>query len=133
MKSLKGYDSTAVSLTPDQYTAAGNGNGVDLLGYESALVVVSTGGFGGTTPAASYTIQESVDNVNFTNVADSNLDGVTGNGAGVALAATSTVQVGYLGRARFLRVILASVTGTTPIIRAVGAIVRQRAHTLPTP
>lgn len=132
MKSLKGYDSTAVSLAPDQYTAASNGNSVDLLGYESALVVVSTGGFGGTTPAASYKVQESVDNVTFTDVADANLDGVTGNGAGVPLAAASTVQVGYLGRSRYLRVILASVTGTTPIIRAVGAIVRQRAHILPT-
>lgn len=106
---------------------------MDLLGYESALVVVSTGTFGGSAPAASYTVQESLDNAVWSNVADSNLDGAIGNGAGVPLAAGSTVQVGYLGRARFLRIILASVTGAAPIIRAVGAIVRQRAHTLPTP
>lgn len=113
-----------VSLVPDQYTAAANGTGIDLQGAEAALITIPTGAFGGTTPAATFTVQESADNATWTNVADSDLIGATGNAAGVALAASSVVKVSYIGTQRYVRVILASVTGTTPVIRAAADVIR---------
>lgn len=124
MRSKVATTKPAASIVPDQYTAAMNGAGVDLLGFDANVIELVTGAFGGTTPAASFKVQESTDNATFTDVADANLDGITGNPAGVALAASSLVRVGYLGTARYVRVILSSVTGTTPIIRTAATVVR---------
>lgn len=115
-----------VSLVPDQYTAAGNGTGVDLQGAEAALITIATGAFGGTTPTATAKIQESTDNATFTDVADGDLIGVTGNPAGFALAASALQKISYVGAKRYVRVILSAVTGTTPVIRAVGSVTRGK-------
>jgi hypothetical protein len=134
MKSLKGYNSTASSLAPDQYTGTSNGSGVDLLQYDSALVTIATGAFGGTTPTASAKVQESdVLGSGYTDVADANLDGVTGNTSGFALAASAVKQIGYLGSKRYVRVILSAVGGSSPVIRASGNVIRGRVKYPPTP
>jgi hypothetical protein len=113
-----------VSLTPDQYTATGNGTGIDLQGAEAALIVIPTGPFGGTGPTASYKVQESDDNSTFTDVADTDLIGVTGNTSGVALAASAVQKVSYIGNKRYVRVALSAVAGTSPVIRVGGDVVR---------
>lgn len=120
MKSQKSERLLGASIVPDQYVSATNGSGVDLRGYDSALVEIVTGTWGGTSPTATCKIQESTDNVTFTDVADANLDGVTGNPAGFALAVSAVKTVGYTGTKRYLRVILSAVGGTSPVIR-VGA------------
>jgi hypothetical protein len=111
------------SLVPDQYTAAGNGTGVDLAGAESALVSIITGTYGGTTPVAKYKVQESDDNSTFTDVSDDNLIGATGNTSGVTIAASSAVKVDYVGTKRYIRVAISAVTGTTPVIRLGASVI----------
>lgn len=112
------------SLGPDQYTAAASGAGVDLVVGETALVVIITGAYGGTTPTASYKVQHSDDNSAWTDAADSDLIGATGNSSGVSLAASSVVKVSYIGQKRYVRVALSAVGGTSPVIRASGAVIR---------
>lgn len=121
----------AASLGPDQFTAAGNGSGVDLLGYDENVLSVITGAFGGTTPTATAKVQESTDNTTFTDVADTDLDGVTGNPAGFALAAASVKTIGYIGLKRFVRVTLSTVGGTTPVIRVGATVIRMEPKTAP--
>ena len=58
MRSKISTTKTAVSIGPDQYTAAANGAGVDLLGYDANAIVITTGTFGGTTPTATAKVQE---------------------------------------------------------------------------
>lgn len=109
MRSYVARIKIAQSIVPASYNAAANGAGVNLLGFDANVIEISTGVFGG---AATAKIQESADNSTFTDVADSNLDGVTGNPAGFSLAASTVKQIGYLGSRQFVRVILtASTTG----------------------
>jgi hypothetical protein len=131
MRSYVARTKIVVSIVPDQYTAATNGSGADLLGFDSNVIEVTTGAFGGTTPAASFKIQDSPDNSTFTDCADTVLDGITLNSAGVALVASSVQKVGYIGLKRYVRVILASVTGTTPIIRAGANVIRTDPKQVP--
>jgi hypothetical protein len=121
----------ASSIVPDQYTATTNGAGVDLLGFDANVVEIVTGAWGGTTPTATAKVQESADNTTFTDVADTDLDGVTGNPSGFALAASSVKPVGYTGTKRYVRVILSAVTGTTPIIRAYASVIRTEPKQVP--
>jgi hypothetical protein len=115
------------SIVPDQYTGTTNGTGIDLQGAEAALISIPTGAFGGTTPTASYKVQES-DTLGsgYTDVADTDLIGATGNTSGVALAASAVQKVSYIGSKRFVRVIVSAVGGSSPVIRT-GATVIQGA------
>jgi hypothetical protein len=131
MRSYVARTKIAVSLVPDQYTAAANGGSADLLGFDSNVIEITTGAFGGTTPAAAFKVQDSADNATFADCADTVLDGVTGNAAGVALVASSVVKVGYIGLKRYVRVILSSVTGTTPIVRAGANVIRTDPKQVP--
>lgn len=113
------------SLVPDQYTGTANGTGIDLQGAEAALISITTGAFGGTTPTGSYKVQESdLLGSGYTDVADTDLIGATGNTSGVALAASTNVKVSYIGAKRFVRVIVSAVGGSTPIIRAGATVIR---------
>lgn len=113
-----------VSIRPDQYTATSNGTGIDLQGAESALIVIPTGTFGGTGPTATYKVQESDDNSAWSDVADGDLIGATGNTSGVSLSASSVVKVSYVGAKRYVRVVLGSPGGTGPVIRVGADVVR---------
>ena len=90
-----------VSLAPQSIGGAVLGTGVDLEGCEAALIILDNGA---ATTAATVKIQESADNATFTDVADSDLIGLTGNAAGVAQAAASIVKVSYVGAQRYIRV-----------------------------
>jgi hypothetical protein len=70
-----------VSVAPQSIGGAVNGTGVDLQGAEAALVVLLNGA---ATTGATVKIQESTDNSTFTDVADADLIGLTGNASGVA-------------------------------------------------
>lgn len=116
--SLAGRSSSVASIVPAVYTTTQNGASADLRSYNSNAIVVVTGVYGGTAPAAKVKVQESVDNSVWTDVADSDLEGITGNASGVTISASSLLTVGYIGSRRYIRVILSSVTGTTPSIPA---------------
>lgn len=108
-KDLKNNVSVATTLSPAARTANANGVGVDLQGFESALVVMHTG----TITDGNHTIQveESDDNVAFTAVADADLQGVE---PVIAAANDDTVyEIGYLGAKRYIRVTVAVAGATT--------------------
>jgi hypothetical protein len=102
-----------VSVAPQSIGGAVNGAGIDLQGAEAALVILNSGA--ATTPA-TVKIQESTDNVTFTDVADSDLIGVTGNPAGVAQTASAVKKVSYIGSQRYVRVI--TTAGTAALFSA---------------
>jgi len=103
-------------------TAAGNGTSQDLTDAESATVVLNTGVIGGTaTPTFTFVIQDSADDTTFADVAA----GFTIGSFPAIVAATdnTSYKVGYRGNKRYLRLILKTVTGTSPTLLCSGDIV----------
>ena len=96
----------AQSLAPATYTASTNGSSVDLQGYQAATVVVSAGTITDGTHAIE--VQESTDGSTFTAVASSDLQGTEPT----ALASNTVYRIGYMGTARYIRVVT-TVTGAT--------------------
>jgi hypothetical protein len=72
---------------------------------------------GAATAGATVKVQESVDNSTFTDVADADLIGLTGNTSGVAQTASTIVKVSYVGTKRYVRVI--TTAGTAALFSAV--------------
>ncbi|MBI5192766.1 MAG: hypothetical protein HZA08_04910 [Nitrospirae bacterium] len=108
MKDLYNNLSVAQSLPAAARTASANGTGVDLQGFEGALVIISTGTITDGTHAIA--IQESDDNSTFTAVAAADLQG-TAPSIG---AANDNVdyKVGYIGAKRYIRAAV-TVSGAT--------------------
>jgi hypothetical protein len=102
------------SVASQSIGGAVNGTGVDLAGAEAALIILSNGA--ATTPA-TVKIQESDDNSTFTDVADTDLIGTTGNPSGVAQTASTIVKVSYVGAKRYIRVV--TTAGTAALFDAV--------------
>lgn len=105
MKDLKNNLTVAQSLAPAARTATANGTGVDLAGYEGAVVVFDVGTITDGTHTPS--VQESADNVTFTNVAASDM-----LGALVNLASGTVQRAGYVGTKRYIRAV-STVAGAT--------------------
>lgn len=105
MKDLKHNLTVAQSLDPAARTASANGTGVDLAGYEGAVVVFEVGTITDGTHTPS--VQESADNVTFTNVAAADLIGTLAN-----LASNTPQTVGYIGTKRYIRAV-STVAGAT--------------------
>ncbi|QND48110.1 hypothetical protein HB780_20955 [Rhizobium lusitanum] len=96
------------SVVPAVLTATATGTGVDLLGFDSAAVVISTGaiaGSGNFTPK----VQESDDNVTFTDVAAGDLTGALP----AVLLASTTAKASYIGNKRYIRSVLTLNSGTS--------------------
>src|SRR5205085_86154 len=92
-----------------------NGADIDLQGCESALVILNNGV---ATTAATVKIQESDTGggAGYTDVADTDLIGATGNPAGVVQTASTIVKVSYIGTKRFIRVV--TTAGTAALFSA---------------
>lgn len=125
-KDLYSHISPAVSLVPAARTASANGTGVDLQGFESAMVVIETG----TVTDGTHTIdiQESDDNTTFTSVANADLQGtepVINNTQG-----SKVFKVGYIGSKRYIRVAV-TVSGATTGGVYGASIVRSHARHQP--
>ena len=136
MKDLSNNISPAVSLAAAVRTAAANGTGVDLQGYESATVLVDVGAEGDTLSSSVHfevSLEESDDNSTFTDVAQASIiDGTIASG-GIFLKLDGTAggnpdstggifRVGYVGNKRYIRVVLAK-TGTHSNGTPIGAMV----------
>ena len=132
----------AVSLAAAVRTAAANGTGVDLQGYESATVLVDVGAEGDTLSGSVYfevSLEESDDNSTFTDCAQvAIIDGTIASG-GIFLKLDGTdngnpdstggiFRVGYVGGKRYIRVVLAK-TGTHSNGTPIGAMV-VRGHAI---
>lgn len=125
MRDIANNISPVTSIAPAILTATASGAAVDLLGFNAAAIVISTGaiaGSGNFTPK----LQESDDGTTFTDVAASDLIGTLP----AVLAASATAKAGYKGFKRFLRPVLTLNSGTS--IAASAVIVRGEAAKKPT-
>jgi hypothetical protein len=112
------------SLSPAARTnATHNGTGVDLAGYEGALVKFDVGAVTDGTHVPK--IQESDDNSTFTDVAAADLHGTLGN-----LASNTPQKQGYIGRKRYIRPVITTAGATTGAI-AGATVVRGAPHQTP--
>ena len=121
MKDLSNNISPAVSLAAATRTAAANGTGVDLQGYESATVLVDVGAEGDTLSSSVYfevSLEESDDDSTYTDVAQAGIVDGTISSGGIFLKLDGTAngnpdsaggifRVGYVGNSRYIRVVLA--------------------------
>lgn len=102
------------SVVPQSIGGVVSGTGIDLQGAEAALVILDNGA---ATAAATVKIQESdVLGSGYTDVADTDLIGLTGNASGVAQTASTIVKVSYIGTKRFVRVV--TTAGTAALFAA---------------
>jgi len=136
MRDLSNNISPAVSLAAAVRTAAANGTGVDLQGYESATVLVDVGAEGDTLSSSVHfevSLEESDDNSTFTDVAQAGIVDGTIAAGGIFLKMDGTAggnpdtaggifRVGYVGGKRYIRVVLAK-TGTHSNGTPIGAMV----------
>lgn len=108
------------SLVPANRTADANGTGVDLRGYDGALVIASIGAEGDTLSGSvsiSVELEESDDDSTFTDVAAADILGGNGGSSGqFALIddnaeAPAVHKVAYIGNKRYIRAVW-NVTGT---------------------
>lgn len=125
MKDLSNNIVPVMSIIPAVKTAAANGVGVDLQGYESCLAVVNVGAEGDTLAANlnfQISLQHSDDNSTYTDVvqadiidgtiaADGNWLILDGTAGGNPDTAGSIHQVGYVGGKRYVRLVIDK-TGT---------------------
>ena len=136
MKDLSNNINPAVSIINAVKTAAGNGTGVDLQGYESATVLVDVGAEGDTLSWSVYfevSLEHSDDNSTYSDCAQADiidgtiaaggiflkLDGTTG---GDPDTAGGIFRIGYVGGKRYVRVVLAK-TGTHSNGTPIGAMI----------
>lgn len=111
-RDLKSNIDVVQSLPPLQRTAAGTGAGVDLMGYDGAMIEWSIGTSSGTLGTNLARVDQSDNNSTWTATATTDLLGtftaVTGT------AGENTVQrVGYIGTSRYVRGVMAiTATGT---------------------
>ena len=136
MKDLSNNISPAISIIPAVRTAAVNGSGVDLQGYESATAVVFVGAEGDTLSSSVHfevSLEHSDDNSTFTDVAQADIVDGTISSAGIFLKMDGSAggnpdttgeihRVGYVGGKRYVRVVLAK-TGTHSTGTPVGAMI----------
>ncbi len=119
---LKSNADVAQSLVPATRNTDTNGSGVDLRGYEAAMVVFDTGAI--TDGTHTPTLEESDDDATYTTVAAADLQGAFAN-----LSANSVQRVGYIGGNRYIRAQCNS-SGTTGAAYS-ATIVRGRPHAAP--
>lgn len=136
MQDLSNNINPAVSILNAVKTAAGNGTGVDLQGYERATVLVDVGAEGDTLSASLYfevSLEESDDNSTFTDVAQAGITDGTIAAGGIFLKLDGTAngnpdtaggvfRVEYVGNSRYIRVVLAK-TGTHSSGTPIGAMI----------
>lgn len=131
MKNNLGIAETLAPANRSDPSVPVNGTGVDLSGYDGAVVVLHVGTIGGSGgPSQTFEVQESADNSTFTAVADADLDGTE---PVVAAANDDQVhEIGYRGTKRYLRVAITAKAGTTPALVSSAVVVRGRPRVQPT-
>jgi len=126
-------------------TAAANGTGIDLKGFEEATAIVDVGAEGDTLSSSVYfeiSLEHSDDDSTYTDVVQAEIVNGTIAAGGIWLKLDGTTggdpdttgaqfQIGYVGGKRYVRLVLAK-TGThsngTPIS---GVIVKSRPRVAP--
>ena len=108
MRDLENRLDVLATLVPTgNRTASTNGTGIDLQGYDGALVIISAD----TITDGTHTpkVQESDDNSAFTDVVAADLIGTVL----VAITAASMQKIAYLGAKRYIRLVVTAAGTTT--------------------
>lgn len=123
MRDLKSNIDLAQSLAPQARTSSANGTGIDLQGYNSAIVVFNPG----TITDGTHTpkVQESDDNSTYTDVAAADLLGSFSD-----LASNTIQRVGYRGYKRYIRAVITVAGATTGGVYG-AEIIRGNASSVP--
>lgn len=130
MRDLASNLGPAQSIRPQAVTATLNGTGVDLRGFDSALLQLDLGTFAGTGPSATVKWQESDDDATYADIATADLIG----GAVPAITPTndeSIIKRGYAGTKRYVRAIVSAISGTGPSLPMSAAVIRGHASQQP--
>ena len=130
-KDLSSFVDPVKSLEAVNVTAAVDGVGVDLQGFESAAIVVDVGLQTGTvTPTINQVIEDSPDNSVWTAVVAAELDG--GLLPAIVAATDKTIyKRGYKGAERYVRYSVSSVSGTAPEAPISAVVVRGNPARIP--
>lgn len=125
MKDSKNNMDVVPGLAPKVYSTnqVENGAGADLHGFDSAVAVFVSGAF--TDGAFAAKMQESDDDVTYTDVAPADQDGALAN-----LSANSVVRAGYKGGKRYIRPVV-TVSGATSGGALAAVVVRGVPHIAP--
>lgn len=117
------------AIGPAALSADNTPSAIDLAGFQSAAILISVGAGGvsfTTSNKIEFVVTHSDDDTTYTNVADADVQGVSGISNGIvrsltttkAAADTAPTEIGYVGGKRYLKV-LADFSGThgtaTPI------------------
>lgn len=130
MRDLANNLGPAQSIRPQAVTATLNGTGVDLRGFDSALLQLDFGTFAGTGPSATVKWQESDDDATYTDIATADLIG----GAVPAITPTNDeaiIKRGYAGTKRYVRAIVSAISGTGPSLPMSATVIRGHASQQP--
>jgi hypothetical protein len=107
---------TEFALIPAVRTTAADGESIDLLGSDRAVIIVSTGAVAGDGDFG-VKLQES-DGGAWTDVAAEHVD----SDAPATLEGSSAYRIGYRGHKRFIRAVLSKVSGTSIAVSAVAVL-----------
>ncbi|MDD2324578.1 MAG: hypothetical protein PHW63_01000 [Alphaproteobacteria bacterium] len=109
-----------LSLSPAaRVTGTSTGTAVDLRGYDAAVVVVTFGAYTDGTHTPS--LQHSTDGSTYTTVTATDLQGSFAVVSSVG-GANSVQSVGYIGSARYVRVVMTVASATTGALSSASVI-----------
>ncbi len=123
MRDLKNNIDEVTSIAPAAHAASVNGTGVDLKGFDGAVVSFVVGAI--TDGTHTPTVEESDDNITYTAVAAADLEGTL-----VDLTANTNQRVGYKGSKRYIRPVSTVAGATTGGVYA-ATVIRGIAHMRP--
>lgn len=127
-RDLKSAVTVTQSLAPAARTASANGTGVDLRGYDSAVVIFDLGLY--TGGEFTFSIEESDDDSTYTTVASADRQGSLPT-LGSTNDDNRVVRVGYAGTKRYIRAVCT--TGSPTGDAVFGALVcASHPHNAPT-
>jgi len=110
MRDIVSNIGTVQAIAPAVLTATTKGTAIDLLGFNSAAMVISTGAIVGSGNfTAKLQESDTTTDGDFTDVDAANLIGTFPT----ALAANATVKQGYIGMKRYIRAVLTFNSGTS--------------------
>jgi hypothetical protein len=114
------------TVAPAVHSITSTSNLIDLLGFQSAAVIINTGAIAGDGNFTAKLQESDTDQTgDFADVAAADLIG----SFPASLEAQSVVKVGYIGNKRYLRTVLTKNSGTS--IAAAVLVVKGHAHERP--
>lgn len=109
------------AINPASQAAAADGLEIDRKGSQGLMFIVNTGA---VTGAGDFGVKVQESDTTGTGYADADADDVI-SGAPATLGATSTYQVEYIGKKRFVRLALTKAGGTSIMLGAIALIGHQ--------